>query len=144
VNPAVPEVYNKIVGKMLAKDPAVRYQTGADVIADLRKLEGSSTTFEEIEAEPVEEVTVFSKPLEQEAPDIHQDERGMITSHPTLTQDQERNPKRLAIMAGGIFLVVAVLLSAIYYMKTPSSKDSALTRPITISPRTTRILTDQN
>src|SRR5205823_8125744 len=94
LNPAVPEVYNKIIGKMLSKDPAQRYQTGADLIADLRKLDGSSVMFEEIDAQQVEEVTVFSSPPPQiEQAPSKSDNRGLIASHPTITQFTEINPK---------------------------------------------------
>jgi serine/threonine protein kinase len=38
LNPAVPEVYNRILGRLLAKNPQDRYLTGADLIADIRKI----------------------------------------------------------------------------------------------------------
>ena len=37
VNPAIPEAYNKILGKLLAKELEQRYQTGEDLAEDLRK-----------------------------------------------------------------------------------------------------------
>ena len=39
INPAVPEELERIVAKMLAKDPAERYATAADVLVDLKALQ---------------------------------------------------------------------------------------------------------
>src|SRR5262245_18876295 len=42
INPAVPESYNAILNRLLAKDPNQRYSSGADLIQDLRKLNGTA------------------------------------------------------------------------------------------------------
>lgn len=42
INPAVPEAYNMILSRLLAKDPNQRYPSGADLIQDLRKLNGAT------------------------------------------------------------------------------------------------------
>src|SRR5262245_53291806 len=42
INPAVPEAYNAILSRLLAKDPSQRYPSGADLILDLRKLNGTA------------------------------------------------------------------------------------------------------
>ncbi|HVO81961.1 MAG TPA: protein kinase [Terriglobales bacterium] len=39
----VPEELERIVGKMLAKDPALRYQSAQDLVADLRGVQGGKT-----------------------------------------------------------------------------------------------------
>jgi eukaryotic-like serine/threonine-protein kinase len=46
INPAVPEAYNTILGRLLAKDPNERYPSGADLIQDLRKLNGAAGTID--------------------------------------------------------------------------------------------------
>jgi eukaryotic-like serine/threonine-protein kinase len=43
LNPKLPAEFDRIVGKMLAKDPAQRYSTAADLATDLRALERSLT-----------------------------------------------------------------------------------------------------
>jgi len=43
LNPKLPAEFDRIVGKMLAKDPAQRYSTAADLAIDLRALERSLT-----------------------------------------------------------------------------------------------------
>jgi serine/threonine protein kinase len=42
INPAVPEAYNTILSRLLAKDPNQRYPSGADLVSDLRKLNGTA------------------------------------------------------------------------------------------------------
>jgi serine/threonine-protein kinase len=43
LNPKLPAEFDRIVGKMLAKDPAQRYSAAADLAVDLRALEGTLT-----------------------------------------------------------------------------------------------------
>ncbi|HSE43601.1 MAG TPA: protein kinase [Acidobacteriota bacterium] len=40
INPAVPEPCNAILDRLLAKDPAKRYLSGAELIQDLKKMDG--------------------------------------------------------------------------------------------------------
>lgn len=42
LNPAVPDSYNRIVNRLLAKDPNERYKTGADLIVDMRAIDQPS------------------------------------------------------------------------------------------------------
>ncbi len=42
-NPQVPAELERIIAKMLAKDPAERYATAADLVVDLRGVQGSTT-----------------------------------------------------------------------------------------------------
>jgi serine/threonine protein kinase len=46
LNPTVPEDWNRILAHLLAKDPAHRYQTGAELVADLKLLPTHSPTGE--------------------------------------------------------------------------------------------------
>jgi len=58
INPAVPEAYNAILSRLLAKDPDQRYLSGADLILDLRKLNGSSGTIDTTALEQMRKATL--------------------------------------------------------------------------------------
>ncbi len=56
INPAVPEAYNAILERLLAKDPNQRYSSGADLVEDLRKLNGATG---EIDTSALEQIRVL-------------------------------------------------------------------------------------
>jgi Tol biopolymer transport system component/predicted Ser/Thr protein kinase len=44
VNPVVPPELNRIIGRLIEKDPNLRYQTAADLVADLKRLHRDTTS----------------------------------------------------------------------------------------------------
>ena len=57
INPAVPEAYNAILSRLLAKDPGQRYPSGADLIQDLRKLNGTTGSIDTSALEQMRKAT---------------------------------------------------------------------------------------
>jgi serine/threonine protein kinase len=97
VDPAIPEGFEPIIRKCLSKDPAQRYQRGAELASDLRKvMKGEKVSYEpmlfdqtvstnggrlptlempfpdaeEVDAAPVKESTAKSKPLAPATPAV--------------------------------------------------------------------------
>lgn len=58
INPAVPEAYNTILSRLLAKDPSQRYSSGADLVLDLRKLNGTAGSIDTTALESMRKASV--------------------------------------------------------------------------------------
>jgi serine/threonine protein kinase len=63
VNPTVPEDFSRIVAKALAKDRGERYQTAADLKADLQRLKRDAEREQETKANPAPGLTATTPPL---------------------------------------------------------------------------------
>lgn len=117
LNPAVPEVYNKVLGKILAKDPTKRYQTGAELITDIRKLEG--TAFEEDVEELEEGTTIGESTYPTIAPNAS------ASTQTTVTEFHEASIRRLALITLLTILAAGVLFGGVYYFKTSTKTQQA-------------------
>lgn len=121
LNPAVPEQYNKILSRILAKEPEKRYQTGMELIADLRKLEG--TAFEEVEELQAEDVAVVPDEPTQ-TPRLLQD------SQTTIAQLSGSSMRKAAMAALLVLLAALLMFGGVYYMRTsPKSEARVVTEP---------------
>ena len=126
INPGVPEAYNKILARLMAKDPAQRYSHGADLIEDLKKTNalGGSDALEKAELFPVvEEPTVLSdsaiiETLDKEAMPVDE-----IASRQTVTIPGQKIPK--AAVFSAVILLVAVLvgIGAVLARRPPVAED---------------------
>jgi serine/threonine protein kinase len=122
INPVVPEPYNKILSRVLAKEPEKRYQTGMELISDLRKLEGAS--FEEVEELPAEDVAVISE--DTPAPPV----RAIHDSQTTITQIHDTGLRRLTLVAVLVLFAAILMFGGVYYFRTsPQSEARIVTAP---------------
>lgn len=111
VNPDVPRMLDAIVLKAMAKNPANRYQSGAEMRADLvRAISGRP-----VEATPVmsdeERTTVLGGP-------VHHGPPPMMTGMPRGGHEPEEEPRRrgtafvlLGVGVVAVFVIVALVLS---------------------------------
>lgn len=124
VNPAVPEAYNRILARLMAKDPAKRYASGAELIDDLKKLNGSSDAEVKAEDLPIEEPTIMNSPEPVGAVPGNSDiGREGIATRQTVTIPGQRIPK-LALFAG-VFLLVGALVAVGSFLLRPSTPQAA-------------------
>jgi len=121
INPSIPLIYNRIVAKLLAKDPTQRYKSGQDLIDELKKIEKGDH-----EGIPMEATDVTAVPALDEAAEKLQDpldSRSSIASRPTVTLFRRENFLRLGI---ALSLIAVVVIGAVMY---PSKKAVPATAP---------------
>lgn len=124
VNPAVPEAYNRILARLMAKDPAKRYASGAELIDDLKRLNGSPDAEVKAEDLPIEEPTIMNSPEPVDALPGNADiGREGIATRQTVTIPGQRIP-RLALFAG-VFLLVGTLIVVGSFLLRPSAPQAA-------------------
>lgn len=121
INPGVPEVYNRILARLMAKDPALRYGSGLDLVEDLKKIDSGGHVEDPAKADsfPVEEPTVLS---DYSTGDQHDSEiqRDQIASRQTLTIPPPRIPKP-AIVAGALVLLATLVGVGSMILRAPAA-----------------------
>lgn len=133
INPAVPEPYNKILTRVLAKEPEKRYQTGMELIADLRKLEG--TSFEEVEELVPEEVSVL--PPDGPTPPA----KPFQDTQTTITQIHDTGLRRLTLVAVLVLIAAVLMFGGVYYFRTPPQNEA---RVLTVPSNEGKEISKQN
>ncbi len=124
LNPALPQEMEHILNKALEKDPALRYQTAADVLADLRRLRRDSDSGRSASvgvAAPAASVGTSSAPSLASAPSA--------TTVTAAGSSGLRSRRGLAIGAGAVVLaLVAGLAILLRPQKAPAltEKDTIL------------------
>ena len=121
VNPNVPEVFNAILVKLLAKDPADRYQTGAELVADVKKLTENGQAIEELQDMELDSTQVSPPLLPAEAVRPVRSAAGE-----TMTVWKSAGKKKLASLGFMILLVIALTLSSIYFIRHSSKQKQQL------------------
>lgn len=125
VNPAVPEAYNRILARLMAKDPAKRYSTGAELIDDLKKLNGSPDSEVKPEDLPLEEPTIMNSAEPVDAlPGNTPTGREEIASRQTVTMSPGQRIPRLALVAA-VFLLVGALVAVGSFLMRPTVPQAA-------------------
>jgi serine/threonine protein kinase/Flp pilus assembly protein TadD len=106
LNPSVPADFERILEKSLEKDRSMRYQSAADMGADLRRLQRASESGRSVAAA------------------VANDDRlaRADTSKPTISA-------RGKILAGIALLILLIALSAIWYAKRSPAPSAAVAKP---------------
>ncbi|HSP06091.1 MAG TPA: serine/threonine-protein kinase [Acidobacteriota bacterium] len=145
VNPAVPEAYNRILMRLMAKDPAQRYPTGAELIEDLKKLSGSPEAEEKIDDVPVEEPTLVNTekagvplPAQPEG-----QAREAMAERQTITVFPAQTIPRLALLTVLVLLVGALVGVGSYIFRAPAP-EAAPPPATTIAPAKARNVEKEN
>lgn len=126
VNPAVPVVYNKILGRLMAKDPAKRYSTGAELIEDLKKINAQQGDQEKSNEVLLEEPTVMSgSESMQETPVPPPEVRDEIASRQTITMFPGQKIPKPALVAAVILLVGILLTVGFMVFRAPVAQTIA-------------------
>ena len=126
INPEVPAGYNRILMRMLAKDPAARYASGRELFEDLKSLHPSESV-----PHPGSDATRLTLPprvnnTRNEAPAKENSgtERELIASSQTVTLFDTPIKRKIVYVTVGSIL--AVLLTAGIFLYKSSSPDSVV------------------
>jgi serine/threonine-protein kinase len=144
INPAVPEVYNQILARLMAKDPAKRYLSGAELINDLKRI-GASTDAEHDKAEalPAEEATVLSEPVIEEGP--AKENPPSIASRRTMTIFRSEKIPKPVLFTAVLLMIGALLAVGSMILRSPSEPVSPVTTaPAASSPTQGKVLSPEN
>lgn len=133
-NANVPEAYSAMLLKLLAKRPADRYQTGAELIAAIRKLNGNGGEIEDLQDVDLDSTQASPPPVPSNAV---RSTRSAISE--TMTIWRTSSKRRFASLGLMIFLVVALTLGSIYFIRS-SSKQKA--EPLAAHPTTSSTARD--
>jgi serine/threonine-protein kinase len=113
LNPNLPEIYNAILMKLLAKDPADRYQTGAEVVADLKKIMANLSAIEDLREIDLDS-TASGKNLPPPPPDPFRQKRNQaIPAPPEDKLPSVSRNKRILSLGLMILFILALTAGAI-------------------------------
>jgi hypothetical protein len=148
LNPNIPAPYNLILTKLLAKDPADRYQTGAELVHDVKKLIGNSIDIEELTEIDLDSTASLSgspPPLVPESRGIRAPRDGDASLH-NLTLSVVGSRKRMVSLGLLILLVLVLTFGSIYLIHSTSERkqDTAKTQVVHNRPDPVAELSRQN
>ncbi|HET6268094.1 MAG TPA: protein kinase, partial [Acidobacteriota bacterium] len=141
INASIPEPYSSIVTRLLAKDPAQRYQTGAELVADLKRAEGTATAPEEygmIEGEYIAPAAGEQAAVPTPTPAT----RGNSTQ--AIPEPQDVSVKRLGIVAGMIVFAAVILFAGIYFFQKRPDPEKTQVGVVPNQAETTKAISNQN
>lgn len=122
-NPGIPAAYDRILGRLLAKDPDQRYATGAELIEDLKRVDLSEEEIEELQEE--EETIGLNGAKSRERRD------GIVQiPHYQTPPIPPPAKRRHDFLLWTLFAALAVGVSvAVYFLWNPAEKQSSLEDP---------------
>jgi serine/threonine protein kinase len=133
LNPNVPDRYNGMLTKLLAKDPGDRYQTGSELVNDLKRLMANMPDIEELQEDIIEATVVGDPPPPLPEPRPVRMERA---PEQDLTKSSENMPsssvgthKSVTAMVAVIVLVLTLAGGAIYFIRATSQKRQLASQP---------------
>jgi serine/threonine protein kinase len=131
LNPNVPEVYNAILTRLLAKDPEERYQTGSELVADVKKLMANISEIEELRESDLESTIAGPPPQPPEARGVQERITGRTKTVPpgSLSLSGTGSSKRATSLVALIGLVLVLTAGSIYFIQSASSKKEAALAP---------------
>ncbi len=129
LNPQVPEVYNAILTKLLAKDPLDRYQTGAELVADMKKLMANMDAIEDLREMDLDSTMSNSSGPPLVPPDPNRDAhaksvpQSLPSDHQNRTIWRRASGSKLASLGFIIVLVLAILFGSIYFIRSAGKNE---------------------
>ncbi|HLE17599.1 MAG TPA: hypothetical protein VI728_04855, partial [Syntrophales bacterium] len=125
INPAVPEIYNRILSKLLRKDPDQRYQSGAELMEDLKRASGGGA----LESIPADEMIVTTPAVEPaKQADSEKRIQGAEKASPSSPEQRE------ALLYATVILFAAVALVAGVSSHRPVQAPPAPVKQVEIPP----------
>ncbi len=109
LNPSIPEAYNAILKRLLAKDPADRYATGNDLVQDIKSLAPtiSGTETEKTAAAPPPAGTVPENPSGQ----------GEQKQNTPGTRSVPLENRRNLLLFSGLLIFLGVIAAGVYFFR---------------------------
>jgi serine/threonine-protein kinase len=130
INPGVPEPCNEILQRLLAKDPAQRYSSGADLITDLKKLNGLESYSDQITSDSVRAANI-AKSITN--PSMSRTEPPPL---PHISKWQKLPAKVRKIYVPAALVVVSAIVVIGFLMSAPDDHPVKTANPQTESPIT--------
>jgi Protein kinase domain len=136
LNPNVPEVYNAILSKLLAKDPADRYQTGSELVADVKKLMANISEIEELREADLD--STIAGPPPPPLPDGRGSQERFTSRVRAVTPGNMNlsgtgSSKKITSLAAWIALVLVLTAGSIYFIQSTSGKKEPVSPPAPVS-----------
>src|SRR5262245_48548756 len=127
INPAVPEAYNAILSRLLAKDPDQRYPSGADLILDLRKLNGTAGPIDTTALEAMRKATATKQIA------------NLDTKPSVIRSVKKKLPPYVfkAIVPAALVLLFAIVAIAFLLPKNETSQTTTPQKPHITKPKST-------
>ncbi|MCI0416904.1 serine/threonine protein kinase, partial [bacterium] len=128
LNPNVPEPYNAILIKLLAKNPLDRYQTGSELIRDIRNLisiTGDIEELREIDPESTASGIASPPPPLPEHREVRAPRESIAASH-NLTLSGIGSRRKLASLGILIVLVLALTFGSIFLIRSTSENKEGM------------------
>jgi serine/threonine protein kinase len=124
INPAVPESYNAILNRLLAKDPNQRYSSGADLIQDLRKLNGGAGSIDTSALEEMRKSTAAKQIAK-------------LDTKPSVVALTKKMPPYVLkmIVPAAIVLLFAIAAVAFFFPKTEQVQSTPQPKPQVLGPK---------
>ena len=126
INPGIPRALDSIVMKALAKNPMNRYQSAADMRADLQR----ALADRPIAAEPVLSDAERTQLIAASAPPTHRNDDGALAGFDD--GDGGTSGKAAAAWAAGVLVLLLILGGTAYLLLKPSHKNSTLAATQTV------------
>ena len=126
INPGVPRALDAIVMKALAKNPMNRYQSAADMRADLQR----ALADRPVAAEPVLSDAERTQLIAASAPPIHRGNDGPLAGFDD--GDGSGSGRAAAAWAAGVLVLLLILGGTAYLLLKPSGKNTAASKNETV------------
>lgn len=141
INPAVPNVYNRILQRLLSKDPAQRYQTGAELVAELEKIRSTPIELQDPQLKEIDEAEAAKKANRVRiAPILTKTQPWpMLAKMRTILALSTMHAHRLSLLLIFTILITGISAAGIYLFKSPvvpKQKSSQPSTQVEIVPET--------
>jgi serine/threonine protein kinase len=133
LNPNIPELYNAILTKLLAKDPADRYQTGSELVEDVKKLITNTVGIEELSEMDLDSTASGSGSPPPPVPENRgiRAPRELDAASDSLALSGIGSRRKMASLGLLILLVLALTFGSIYLIRSTSEgKHETATSPL--------------
>lgn len=125
LNPSIPEAYNAILKRLLAKDPDHRYPTGKDLVADIKLLEPTLSGIE-TESTTASPPPAGALPVESSVGG----EKKQITS---ATHSAPPESNRNLLMFSGLLILIGVIGAGVFFFR-PQKQPVQAEQPAVTAP----------
>ena len=125
LNPSIPEVYNAILKRLLAKDPDQRYASGKDLAADIKSLE---PTLSGVESEPTAALPPPGGASPRES-SVGGEKKQIKSATHSAPQGNNRN----LLIISGLLILLGVIGAGAYFYR-PQKQAVPVAQPAVVAP----------
>lgn len=133
INPAVPDVYNRILERLLSKDPAQRYQTGAELVAELGKIRSMPIELQDSQLKEIENAEGAKQGNRvRNTPILSKTQPWpLLAKMRTILALSTMHAHRLSLLLIFTILITGISAAGIYLFKSPVAPKPKPSRPAT-------------